>query len=69
MEDEVHPKKLPRLRKVNFTLLEESILQRKVEFFFNAVTNLEKARIWSEITSKTNASNSISFINKTCLSS
>jgi len=31
MEDEVNPKKLPRLRKVNFSPLEESILQREVE--------------------------------------
>jgi hypothetical protein len=31
MEDEVHPKKLPRLRKVNFSSLEQSILQREVE--------------------------------------
>jgi hypothetical protein len=31
MEDEVNPKKLPMLRKVNIFLLEESILLKKVE--------------------------------------
>jgi hypothetical protein len=31
MEDEVNPKKEPRLRKVNFSLLEESIFQRDVQ--------------------------------------
>jgi len=31
MEDEVNAKKLPRLGKVNFSPLEESILQRDVE--------------------------------------
>jgi hypothetical protein len=31
MEDEVNAKKLPSLGKVNFTPLEESILQREIE--------------------------------------
>jgi hypothetical protein len=72
MEDEMNPKKLPKVRKVNFSPLEESILQREVEKNFdvlkekhsNAMTNVEKARIWSEITTKINASNYMSVINK-----
>jgi hypothetical protein len=44
-------------------MLEESILQREVENNFdvlrdkhsNSVTNLEKARIWKNVTSKINA--------------
>jgi hypothetical protein len=57
MEDEVHPKKLPRLRKVNLMKKKHS----------NAVTNVEKARIGSEIIPKINASNymSRSLLNKT----
>jgi hypothetical protein len=31
MEDEVKPKKLPRLRKANFSMLDEPILQREIE--------------------------------------
>ena len=31
MEDEVKPKKLPRLRKANFFMLDEPILQREIE--------------------------------------
>jgi hypothetical protein len=31
MEDEVKPKKLPRLRKANFSTLDEPILQREIE--------------------------------------
>jgi hypothetical protein len=31
MEDEVKPKKLPRLRKANFSTLDELILQREIE--------------------------------------
>ena len=44
----------PRLRKVNFSPLDEPILQRKVEEKLwcveGKVTNVEKARMWSEIT-------------------
>ena len=56
MEDEMNPKKLPKVRKVNFSPLEEK--------HSNAMTNVEKARIWSEITTKINASNYMSVINK-----
>ena len=63
MENEVNSKKLPRLRKANFSPLEESILEREVEENFdvlkekhtNSVNNVKKARIWSEITIKINA--------------
>ena len=63
MENEVNPKKLARLRKANFSPLEESILEREVEQNFdvlkekhtNSVNNVKKARIWSEITMKINA--------------
>ena len=58
-------KKVPGARKANFSMLEESILQREVKFFFdvlgdkhsNYVTNLEKAaaRIWKDVTTKINA--------------
>jgi len=72
MENGVNPKKLPRLRKANFSPLEESILEREVEKNFdvlkekhsNAVTNVEKARIESEIITKINAPNYMSLINK-----
>ena len=61
--NEENPKKVPRARKANFSMLEESILQREVENNFdvlrdkhsNSVTNLEKARIWKNVTSKINA--------------
>ena len=43
-----------RARKANFSMLEESILQREVENNVD-VTNLEKARIWKNVTSKINA--------------
>ena len=60
--NEENPKKVPRARKANFSMLEESILQREVENNFdvlrdkhsNSVTNLEKARIWKNVTSKIN---------------
>jgi hypothetical protein len=56
-------KKVPRARIANFSMLEESILQREMENNFdvlrdkhsNSVTNLEKARIWKNVTSKINA--------------
>ena len=61
--NEENPKKVPRARKANFSMLEESILQREMENNFdvlrdkhsNSVTNLEKARIWKNVTSKINA--------------
>ena len=51
------------MRKANFIAQEESILRREVENnfdvliekHFNAVINMEKAIIWSEITTKINA--------------
>ena len=63
MENGVIPKMLPRLRKANFSPLEESILEKEVEQNFdvlrekhtNFVNNVKKARIWSEITIKINA--------------
>jgi hypothetical protein len=49
LHDEENPKKVPRARKANFSMLEESILQREVENNFdvlrdkhsNSVTNLK----------------------------
>ena len=62
MENEVNPKKLPRLKKANFSSLDEPIKEvNKTNFdvlkekYSNAVTNVEKARIWSEIITKINA--------------
>jgi hypothetical protein len=61
--NEENQKKVPRERKPNFSMLKESILQRDVENNFdvlrdkhsNSVTNLEKTRIWKDVTTKINA--------------
>jgi hypothetical protein len=61
--NEENQKKVPRARKANFSMLEESIVQREVENNFdvlrdkysNYVTNLEKVRIWKDVTTKINA--------------
>ena len=61
--NEENQKKVPRARKANFFMLEESILQREVEKnvdvlrnkHSNSVTNVEKARIWKDVTTKINA--------------
>jgi hypothetical protein len=61
--NEENQKKVPRARKANFSMLEESILQREVENnvdvlrdkHSNSVTNLEKARIWKNVKSTINA--------------
>jgi hypothetical protein len=59
MENEVNPKTLPRLKKANFSSLDEPIKETNFdvlkEKYSNAVTNVEKARIWSEIITKINA--------------
>ena len=62
MENEVNPKTLPRLKKANFSSFDEPIKEVKKnnfdvlkEKYSNAVTNVEKARIWSEIITKINA--------------
>lgn len=63
MEFNQNQKKVPRARKSNFSMLEESVLQSEVEKHFdvlrdkhsNSITNLETARIWKEITYKINA--------------
>ncbi|CAC5356693.1 unnamed protein product [Mytilus coruscus] len=63
MEDTSNPKKLPRLRKTNFSQLEENILQTEVEKNYATIrekhststTNQEKNKIWTNITNKINA--------------
>ncbi|XP_071162853.1 myb/SANT-like DNA-binding domain-containing protein 4 [Mytilus edulis] len=61
--ENANPKKLPRLRKTNFSQLEENILQTEVEKHYAVIkekhststTNLEKNRVWNNITNKINA--------------
>jgi U3 small nucleolar ribonucleoprotein component len=46
MEDEVKPKKLPRLRKANFSTIDELILQREIEKNFDVI----KEKYYNDVT-------------------